>query len=145
MRRYAAGVVTFNGPVTPDQKMAQDFVVSTWPANERRWRNSRLFRAKDPRTLRLYAKAKRDVETVMRLIERRASKTNSWLSATREEQMDYFRREFWPTISRGLPLEFVHSECMFKSMFKGWVGIELTKEERQECLKEARRIYLSLQ
>jgi hypothetical protein len=48
-------------------------------------------------------------------------------------------------MSKGLPLEFVQSECMFKTMFKGWVGIELTKEELQECLKEARRIYLSLQ
>jgi hypothetical protein len=139
------GAVIFRGPVTLDQKMAQDLLVATWPKIDRESRKSRLFRAKDPQTLRLYAKAKRSVETVTRLVEKRASKTNSWLLATLEEQMDYFRREFWPTMSRGLPFEFVQSECMFKSMFKGWVGIELTKEELQESLKEARRIYLSLQ
>ena len=59
--------------------------------------------------------------------------------------MDYFRRDYLPTISSGLPLEFVRSECMFKSSFKSWLRIEQTKEERQEFLKEARRIYLNLQ
>jgi len=81
----------------------------------------------------------------MRLIERRASKTNSWLSATLEEQLDYFRREFWPTMSKGLPLEFAQSECMVKSSFQGWLGIDPTKEEQREALREAHRIYLSLQ
>ena len=139
------GAVMLKGPLTLDQKMAQDLLVATWPKIDREWRNSPLLRAKDPQTLRLYAKAKRGVETVMSLVERRASKTNSWRLATLEEQMDYFRREFWPTMSKGLPFEFVQSERMFKSMFKGWLGIELTKEERRESLKEARRIYLSLQ
>ena len=137
--------VIFNGPLTLDQKMAQDLLVATWPKIDREWRKSRLFRAKDSQTLLQYAKAKRGVETVTHLVEKRASKTNSWRLATLDEQMDYFRREFWPTMSKGLPLEFVQSECMFESMFKGWVGIELTKEELHECLKEARRIYLSLQ
>jgi hypothetical protein len=136
------GAVIFN---TPDQKMAQDLLVATWPKIDREWRKSRLFRAKDPQTLRLYAKAKRSVETVTCLVEKRASKTNSWRLATLEEQMDYFRREFWPTMSKGLPFEFVQSEWMFKSSFKGWLGIELTTEERRESLKEARRVCLSLQ
>jgi hypothetical protein len=44
--------VIFNGPVTPDQKMAQDLVISAWLAMGRDLRNSPLFRAKDPRSLR---------------------------------------------------------------------------------------------
>jgi hypothetical protein len=139
------GAMVFNGPRTPDQKMHQDLVVSTWPALEREWRNSRLFRARDPQFLRMYAKSKRRVEIVIRLVEKRASKTNSWDLATPEERMDFFRKYYWPTISKGCPLEFVQSECMLKSMFKGWLGIKQTKEEQQEFVKEARRIYLSLQ
>jgi hypothetical protein len=139
------GAIVFNGPVTLDQKMAQDVLVSTWPAFEREWRTSRRYRAKDPWSLRQYAKCKRQFGTIVRLREKRASRTNSWRLATPEEQMDYFRGYYWPTISRGLPLEFVQSECMFVSSFKSWFGIEKTKEEREEFLKEARNLCLSLQ
>jgi hypothetical protein len=34
---------------------------------------------------------------------------------------------------------------MFKSSFQEWLGIESTKEERQAFVKEARKVYLSLQ
>jgi hypothetical protein len=35
--------VIFNGPVTLEQKMSQDFMVSIWPAIDREWRNSPFF------------------------------------------------------------------------------------------------------
>jgi hypothetical protein len=139
------GAVVLNGPVTPDQKMAQDLVVSRWPAVEREWRNSPLFVAKDPWFLRLHAKLKRQVGTVVHLVAKRASKINSWDLATLEERIDHLRRCHWPTISRNFPLEFVQSEYCFKSIFRPWLGIEPTDEEQQAFLMEARKVYLSLQ
>ena len=59
--------------------------------------------------------------------------------------MDYLRRCHWPTISRDFPPEFVQSEYCFKSTFRPWLGIEPTEEEQQAFLKEARKLYLSLQ
>ena len=84
------------------------------------------------------------MQVIFRLVEKRASKTNSWDLATPEQRMDHFRRYYWPTLSRGLPLEFVQSECMVKSSFKAFLGIEKTKEEWQEFRKEARRLCLHL-
>lgn len=139
------GSVVFNGPITPDQKMAQDLLVSRWPAVEREWRNSPLFVAKDPRFLRLHAKLKRQVGTVVRLVAKRASKINSWDLATLEERIDYLRMCNWPTISRNFPPEFVQSEYCFKSIFRHWLGIEPTEEQQQAFLVEARKVYLSLQ
>ena len=46
------GAVSFNGPLTLDQKMAQDLLVSALPAIEQEWRISPRFRAKDPWSLR---------------------------------------------------------------------------------------------
>jgi hypothetical protein len=86
------------GPVTADQKMAQDLMVSTWPAVERALRNSPLFKAKDPSFLRMYAKHKGEWEMVARLVARRASKVNSWDIAKPEERMDYLRRVHWPMV-----------------------------------------------
>jgi hypothetical protein len=113
------GAVIFNGPLTPDQKMAQDLVVSAWPAMGRELRNSPLFRAKDPRSLRGYAKFRRYFGTVVRLVEKRASKTNSWDLATLEERMDHLRRRHWAKICAkyDFPPEFVQSECYFKIDF----------------------------
>jgi hypothetical protein len=141
------GAVIFNGPLTPDQKMAQDLVVSAWPAMGREWRNLPRFRAKDPRSLRQYAKFRRYFGTIVRLVEKRASKTNSWDLATLEERMDHLRRCHWPTIyaKYDLPLEFVQSECYFKSIFYIWLRIEPTEEENQAFLTTAREVYLSLQ
>jgi hypothetical protein len=51
----------FDGPVTPDQKVAQDLLVSAWRAVDREWRNSPLFVAKDRRFLRLHAKLEKQV------------------------------------------------------------------------------------
>jgi hypothetical protein len=74
--------MVFIGARTPDQKMAQDLFVSTWPAVERVWRNSPRFRAKDSWSLRQYAKFRRYFGTIVRLVAKRASKTNSWDLAT---------------------------------------------------------------
>src|SRR5271168_4047118 len=90
------GSVILRGPLTADQKMAQDLMVSTWPAVERAFRNSALFKAEDPSFLRTYAKRKREWETVARLVSMRASRVNSWDVATPEERMDYLRRVHWP-------------------------------------------------
>ncbi len=141
------GAVSFNGPLTLDQKMAQDLVVSAWPAMEREWRNSPLFRAKDPGSLRQYAKFRRYFGTIVRLVEKRASKTNSWDLATLEERMDYLRRCHWSTICAkyDFPPEFVQSEFYFKSIFHSWLRIEPTEEENQAILTTAREVYLSLQ
>jgi hypothetical protein len=74
--------------------------------------------------------------TVVRLVMKRASKTNSWDLATVEERMDYLRRCHWPTISRDFPPEFVQSEYCFKSIFRPWLGIEPTEEEEQAFLRK---------
>jgi len=92
------GAVSFNGPLTLDQKMAQDLLVSALPAIEQEWRISPRFRAKDPWSLRQYANFRRYFGTIVRLVAKRASKTNSWDLATPEERMDYLRRRHWPTI-----------------------------------------------
>jgi Family of unknown function (DUF5681) len=141
------GVVVFNGPLTPDQKMAQDLFVSTWPTVEREWRDSPSFRAKDPWSLRQYARFRRYFGTMVRLVEKRASKTNSWDLATLEERMDHLRRCHWPTLCAkyDFPPEFVRSECYFKSIFHLWLRIEPTEEENQAFLVTAREVYLSLQ
>ena len=103
------------------------------------------FRAKDPWSLRQYAKFRRQFGTIVRLVAKRASKTNSWDLATPEERMDYLRRCHWPTISRDFPPEFVQSEYCFKSIFQPWLRIEPTEEEQQAFVKQARKVFLSLQ
>lgn len=139
------GAVIFNGPCAPDQKMAQDLLVSTWSAFERKWRNLARFRAKDPWSLRQYAKFRRQFGTIVCLVAKRASKTNSWDLATLEERIDYLRRCHWPTVSRDFPPEFVQSECCFKSIFHPWLGIEPTEEEQQAFVTQAREVFLRLQ
>jgi hypothetical protein len=106
-----------------------------------------LFRAKDPRSLRGYAQFRRYFGTIVRLVEKRASKTNSWDLATLEERMDHLRRCHWPMICAiyDFPPEFVQSECYFKSIFHPWLGIEPTEDENQAFRTTAREVYLSLQ
>jgi hypothetical protein len=82
------------------------------------------------------------VEAVTRLVEKRASKTNSWTSATIEEQLDYFRKGPWRGLSQGRPLEVVQSEFMAKIAFNSMFGIEETKEERRDYPIEPCRRYL---
>jgi hypothetical protein len=65
--------------------------------------------------------------------------------ATLEERIDHFGRYYWPTLSRRLPLEFVHSECILRSTFKRLFGVEETEEERLEYMREASRICSRLQ
>jgi hypothetical protein len=97
--------------------------------------------------LRQYAKFRRNFGTIVRLVEKRASKTNSWGLATLEEGMDHLRRCHWPTICAkyDFPPEFVQSECYFKSIFYIWLRIEPTEEENQAFRTTAREVYLSLQ
>ena len=76
---------------------------------------------------------------------KRASTTNSWDLATLEERMDYLRRCHWPTISKNFPPEFVESEYSFKSIFRLWLGIKPTEEERRAFLTQAREVFLRLQ
>jgi hypothetical protein len=134
--------IVVNGPTTRDQKMAQDFVVSIWPTLQRDWLDAPHFHGNDPQTLRLYAKLKRTVEAVTRLVEKRASKTNSWTSATLEERMDYFQKVPWRGLSQGLPLEFVQSQFVARIAFNSLFGIEETEEERREFAIEPFRRYL---
>jgi hypothetical protein len=137
------GSIVFHGPVTADQKMAQDLMISSWPAFERETRNSPLFRAKDPLLLRTYAKFKRQMDVVGRLVARRASKVNSWDIATQQERMDYLRRVHWPIVSKKFPVVIVRSDFCFKSTFRLWLGIEPSEEERRAFLEEAREIFLT--
>jgi Family of unknown function (DUF5681) len=134
--------IVSNGPTTHDQKMAQDFIVSLWPTLQRDWLDAPRFRGNDPQTLRLYAKWKRTVEAITRLVEKRASKTNSWTSATLEVRMDYFQKVVWRRLSQGLPLEFSQSEFMARIAFNSLFGIRETEEERREFAIEPCRRYL---
>jgi hypothetical protein len=138
---FGRRVINFNGPMTRDQKMAQDLMVTTWPALDRDWRKSPLLVAKDRRHLRQYHKANKQMETLFRLIERRASRVNSWERATLEERKDYLRRNFWPTMSENLPPELARSELCFVSTFRRWLGIELTKEEDRALIREVREAF----
>jgi hypothetical protein len=138
------GSIVFHGPLTADQKMAQDLMVSTWPAIEQEFRNSPLFKAKDPSFLRMYAKRKMHFDTVSRLVAKRASKVNSWDMATQQERMDYLRRVHWPIVTKESPF-FVNmrSDFFFKSTFRLWLGIEPSEEKRRAFLEEAREILLT--
>jgi len=101
-------------------------------------RNSPGFRAKNSSVLRNHAKLKRQAENFIRLVAKRASKTNSWEMATPQERIDYLRRTFWPTISKDVPAEFVQSDCMLKLYLRNWLGIEPTEEEQEALLAQAR-------
>jgi hypothetical protein len=137
------GSIVLHGPVTADQKMAQDLMVSSWPAVEREIRNSPLFKAKDPSFLRMYGKRKRQFDTVSRLVARRASKVNSWDMATQQERMDYLRRVFWPSVSNKSLFANMRSDFFFKSIFRLFLGIEPSEEEFQAFLIEAREVLLT--
>ena len=137
------GAIVFRGPLTADQKMAQDLAVSIWPAVEREICNSPLFKAKDPGVLRMYAKHKRRWEEVCRLVARRASKVNSWDMATEQERLDYLRRVHWSTVSENYPFAMARSDVWFKSTFRLWLGIELSEEERRAYREEFREIVLT--
>jgi hypothetical protein len=137
------GSIVLHGPVTADQKMAQDLMISSWPVVEREIRNSPLFKAKDPWVLRMYAKRKREWHTVARLVARRASKVNSWDIAAPEERMDYLRRVCWPIVSKKFPFPIVRSDLWLKSTFRLFLGIEPSQEESRALLEEAREILLT--
>jgi len=123
--------------------MAQDLMVSTWPAVERAFRNSALFKAEDPSFLRTYAKRKREWETVARLVSMRASRVNSWDVATPEERMDYLRRVHWPIVSKKSPFANMKSDFWLKSTFRLWLGIEPSEDECRAFVEEAREIFLT--
>jgi hypothetical protein len=123
--------------------MAQDVMVSTWPAVERAYLNSPLFKAKDPSFLRSYAKRKRLCDTAARLVARRASKVNSWDMATEQERIDYLRRVHWPIVSKNYLFAMARSDVWFKSTFGVWLGIELSEEERRAYWEELREVVLT--
>jgi Family of unknown function (DUF5681) len=135
------GAIIFNGPLTLDQKMAQDLLIARLPTIEREMRNSPFFKEGSPRFLRLHAKLGRQMEVVTRLVSNRASGTNSWEMATPQERMDYLRRTAWPTISKDFPLTMVRSEFCFKSTFRSWLGIEPSEEEERAFLSQADEIF----
>jgi Family of unknown function (DUF5681) len=138
------GSIVLHGPLTADQKMGHDLMISTWPAVEREIRNWPLFKAKDPSILGMYAKYKRQADAVGRRVARRASKVNSWDIATQQERMDYLRRVHWPMISKKSPFANMRSDFWFKTTFRLFLGIEPSEEERRAFLEEARPIYLAL-
>jgi hypothetical protein len=138
------GSIVLHGPLTADQKMGHDLMISTWPAVEREIRNWPLFKAKDPSILGMYAKYKRQADAVGRLVARRASEVNSWDIATQQERMDYLRRVHWPMISKKSPFANMRSDFWFKTTFRLFLGIEPSEEERRAFLEEARAIYLAL-
>ena len=138
------GSIVLHGPLTADQKMGHDLMISTWPAVEREIRNWPLFKAKDPSILGMYAKYKRQADAVGRLVARRASKVNSWDIATQQERMDYLRRVHWPMISKKSPFANMRSDFWFKTTFRLFLGIEPSEEERRAFLEEAREIHLAL-
>jgi hypothetical protein len=138
---FARRVISCDGPMTLDQKMAQDFMVSTWPERDREWRKSPLFAAKNRRYLRQCHSTKRKIEKVFRLVTKRASRINSWERATQEERKEYFRKYFWPEMSKGLLPELARSELFFLAACRRWLGIELTKEQDQALFIEVREVF----
>jgi hypothetical protein len=138
---FATRTINCDGPMTLDQKMAQDLMVSTWPERDREMRKSPLFAARDHRYLRQYRRSKREMEKVSRLVAKRASRINSWENATLEVRKDYLRKHFWPTMSENFPPGLTRSELCFLSTFRRWLGIELTKEEDQALFVELREVF----
>jgi hypothetical protein len=134
------GAIILNGPRTLDQKMAQDLLIARLPIIERKTRDSPFFKEGDPRSMRLHAKLGRWLTIVTHLVSKRASRINSWETATPQEQMDYLRRTVWPTISKDFPLAMVRSEFCFKSTLRSWLGIEPSEEEERAFLSEADEI-----
>ena len=135
------GSLLLHGPSTADEKMAQDLMVSTWPAEEREIRNSPLFKARDPSWLRMYARCQTRMDAVGRLVARRASKVNSWDIATLEERMDYLRTVHGPIVSEKYPASV--RDYWFKLRFGLLLGVEPSEEERRAFLEEAREILLT--
>jgi hypothetical protein len=82
------------------------------------------------------------VQTMTRLVEKRASKTNSWTFATLEERRGLFFKFPRPWLSKGLPLEFVQSEFVAKIAFSSFFRIKETKYKRREFAIEPIRRYL---
>jgi hypothetical protein len=130
-----------NGPMTLEQKMAQDLMVTTWPQLDRKLATSRLFVMKDPKYLRQYHRMKKQMDIVYDLVAKRACKTNSWEEATLEERKEYLRKHSWPEVSKGLPRELARSEYCFLATFRLWLNVEPTKEQERAFLIEARKAF----
>ena len=133
--------INCNGPVTADQKMAQDFLMSNGAPLTRQFLNPSHSVARDRRLLRQARKINRQMEEVSRVVAKRASKINSWERATLEERTEFLRKDFWPTFSEKLPLPLAQSELCFKSAFRSYLKIELTEEEDQELIVEVRKAF----
>jgi hypothetical protein len=129
------GVVIFNGPVTADQKMTQDMLMSALPALEQEDREMSDRVKNDPSIRKLLAWCKKGVDKVAYSFAKRASKINSWDAASDEERTAFLKRTQWPLLVKGMPAEIVRSEYMFKRAFLPYLKIEPTEEERQEYLR----------
>jgi hypothetical protein len=135
------GAIVFNGPVSLDQKMAQDSFLSCGPALEREWRKSPGFISKDPWHLREHAKLKRRLEIVGRLVAKRSSTTNSWDTATLEEKIDFLVRLLLEPLSKYHPIALARSRLFIKLFCRDWLGIEPTDAERQACFLEISEVF----
>ncbi len=129
--------VILSGPLTREQKMAQDLMVTTWPDRERELRKSRPFVMKDRKYLREYHRMKKQMGIVYDLVGKRAFRVNSWEEATLEERKEYLRKHFWPEMSKRLPPEFARSEYCFLATFRFCLKIEPTEEQERAFLIEA--------
>jgi hypothetical protein len=119
--------------------MAQDFLMSNGPELSRETFDLSRSLARDRRVLREAHKIKKQMEEVSRLVAKRASKVNSWEMATLEQRTDFLWKEIWPDFSENLPLPLRQSELCFKSTFRSYLGIELTKEEERRLIIEFRK------
>ena len=116
-------------------------MATIWPERDRELRKSRLFVMKDPKYLRGYNRIKKYMNTVYDLVEKRASKTNSWEEATLEERKEYLRKHLWPAMSKGRPRELARSEYSFLATFRFCLNVEPTKEQERDFLIEARKAF----
>ncbi len=131
--------VIINGPITADQKMAQDFLMSNRSKILPFFEELRFAKV-DRQFFRQIRNLKRQMDTVSQLVLKRASKINSWETATTEERTEFLWREIWPSFCEDLrfPFAMARSELCFRSAFRSYLGIELTDEEQRELVKELR-------
>jgi hypothetical protein len=135
------GFPVFNGPISINQKMAQDFIMSRGPAMERALRKLPGFISKDPRFLREHAKLRRESKIVGALVAKRASRINSWDISTPEERIDFLRTCIPPNTIEHCPPAVFQSDLFIKMAFSEWLGIEPTEAEREACALEVIEIF----
>lgn len=131
--------IEFNGPITREQKLAQDFLIANGGLLFDAHENASGMSSVDPRTFRLGRRQRRRYETITLLVRKRASRVNSWELATIEERTDFLRRVVWPDFSAHMPFSLAQSEVCFKSAMRRYLNIELTKGEQLQLRRDIRR------